>query len=88
MGYVRVYDKNDYLDYKCPKSGEISELIVSKSVRSKGVGSKLMETMEKYFKSIGCEYVLLDVFAYNENAIKFYKKQGFHSRMIRDIKKI
>lgn len=88
MGYVRVYDKYDYLDYKCPKSGEISELIVSKSVRSKGVGSKLMETMEKYFKSIGCEYVLLDVFAYNENAIKFYKKQGFHSRMIRDIKKI
>ena len=44
--------------------------------------------MEKYFKSIGCEYVLLDVFAYNENAIKFYKKQGFHLRMIRDIKKI
>ena len=30
MGYVRSYDRYDYLDYKCPKSGEISELIITK----------------------------------------------------------
>ena len=24
MEYVRNYDEYDYLDYKCPKSGEIS----------------------------------------------------------------
>jgi ribosomal protein S18 acetylase RimI-like enzyme len=33
-----------------------------------------MSEMEKYFKDNGCEYVLVDVFGYNDNAIKFYDK--------------
>ena len=88
MGYVREYDKYDYLDYKCPLSGKISELIVSKEARGNGIGQKLMQKMEEYFKSINCEYIFIDVFAYNENAIKFYEKVGYHSRMLIDIKKI
>ena len=87
MGYVRTYNEYDYLDYKCPRSGEISELIVSKNIRSKGIGQKLMQKMEEYLKSIGCEYIFIDVFAYNENAIKFYEKLGFHTRMLINIKK-
>lgn len=88
MGYVRAYDEYDYLDYKCPRSGEISELIVSKNIRSNGVGQKLMNKMEEYFKSIGCEYIFIDVFAYNDKAINFYRKQGYHTRMLIDVKKI
>ena len=88
MGYVRSYDKYDYLDYKCPKSGEVSELVVSKSARGKGIGKKLMDKMENYFKSIGCEYIFIDVFAYNKNAIEFYNKHGYHTRMLIDVKKI
>lgn len=30
IGAITLYDKFDYLDYKCPKSGTITELIVSK----------------------------------------------------------
>lgn len=88
MGYVRPYDEYDYLDYKCPRSGEISELIVSNKVRSKGIGKLLMNKMEEYFKSIECEYIFIDVFAYNTNAIKFYERQGYHTRGLIDIKKI
>ena len=88
MGYVRSYDKYDYLDYKCPKSGEVSELVVSKSARGKGIGKELMDKMENYFKSIGCEYIFIDVFAYNKNAIEFYNKHGYHTRMLIDVKKI
>lgn len=88
MGYVRTYDEYDYLDYKCPRSGEISELIVSKNIRSNGVGQKLMNKVEEYFKSIGCEYIFIDVFAYNDKAINFYRKQGYHTRMLIDVKKI
>ena len=88
MGCLRRYDKYDYLDYKCPLSGEISELIVSKEARGNGIGQKLMQKMEEYFKSINCEYIFIDVFAYNENAIKFYEKEEYHSRMLIDIKKI
>lgn len=88
MGYVITYDKYDYLDYKCPKSGEVSELIVSKRARNSGIGKSLMNKMEQYFKSINCEYIFIDVFGYNKNAIEFYKKQGYHTRMLRNIKKI
>lgn len=88
MGKIREYDKYDYLDYKCPKQGEITELIVSKKTRSKGVGQQLMKKLEEYFKSLDCEYILVDIFAYNDNALKFYHKQGFHPRMITSIKKI
>lgn len=81
MGCVFPYDEYDYLDYKCPRRGEITELIVSKNGRSKGVGKELMDKMEEYFKSIGCEYVMVDVFAYNHNAESFYNKKGYHARM-------
>jgi ribosomal protein S18 acetylase RimI-like enzyme len=88
MGCIIEYDKYDYLDYKCPKQGEITELIISKKVRSKGIGQQLMKKMEDYFKSINCEYVVIDVFAYNELAINFYRNQGYHTRMLVDIKKL
>lgn len=88
MGCIFPYDEYDYLDYKCPKRGEITELIVSKNVRSKGIGNILINKLEEYFKSVGCEYILVDVFTYNENAIKFYDWHGYHSRMYTNIKKI
>ena len=30
MGCLRSYDEYDYLDYKCPRCGKVTELIVSK----------------------------------------------------------
>ena len=88
MGIIPEYEPYDYLDYKCPKRGVITELIVTSKVRSTGIGHALIEKMEKYFKTVGCEYVLVDVFAYNEKAINFYKKNGYHSRMYTNIKKL
>jgi ribosomal protein S18 acetylase RimI-like enzyme len=88
MGIIKKFDENDYLDYKCPKEGEITELIVTNKIRSNGIGQELMNKMEEYFKSVGCEYILVDVFAYNKKGISFYDKQGYHSRMYTEIKKI
>ena len=88
MGCIFPYGEYDYLDYKCPKRGEITELIVSKKSRSKGVGQKLINKMEEYFKSVGCEYVLVDVFAYNEIGKNFYNKNNYHNRMEIKIKKL
>lgn len=88
MGTIPDYGEFDYLDYKCPKRGIITELVVTSEVRSSGIGKLLMDEMEAYFKDNNCEYVLVDVFAYNDNAIKFYEKRGYHSRMYTNIKKI
>lgn len=88
MGTIPEYDEYDYLDYKCPKRGEITELIVSSKIRSKGIGQLLIEKLEDYFKSVGCEYVIVDVFGYNDNALKFYFKKDYHARMLTCIKKL
>lgn len=88
MGCIPPYDEYDYLDYKCPKRGRITELIVTSKIRSKGIGNMLINKMEDYFKTVGCEYILVDVFAYNNIGINFYNKCGYHSRMYTNIKKI
>lgn len=88
MGVIPKYSNFDYLDYKCPKRGIITELVVKKDIRGKGIGKKLLAKLEKYFKSMDCEYVLIDVFAYNDNAINFYNNNEYHARMITNIKKI
>ena len=88
MGNIIKFDKYDYLDYKCPKEGEITELIVTSKARSKGIGKALMNKLEDYFREEGCKYILVDVFAYNRNGINFYNKQGYHPRMYTNIKRI
>ena len=88
MGTISQYNEYDYLDYKCPKRGRITELIVTSKIRSKGVGQQLINKMEEYFKLMKCEYILVDVFGYNDMALKFYFKQGYHPRMLTTIKKL
>ena len=88
MGTIPSYGEFDYLDYKCPKRGMITELIVTNKERSKGIGQKLIKKMEDYFKSENCEYIIVDVFAYNENGKKFYKSNDYHTRMETMLKKI
>ena len=86
MGIISEYDKYDYLDYKCPKRGIVTELVISKNYRGCGIGNLLLSKIENYFKDNDCKIIKIDVFAYNDNAIKFYEKNGYHSRMICDIK--
>ena len=81
VGLINNEEESTYeSDY--PKRGRITELIVSSNSRSQKIGSKLLIAMEEYLKGVGCKDILLGVFAYNENAYKFYKKHGYHSRMI------
>ena len=88
MGIIPKYDENDYLDYKCPKKGEVTELIIKKEYRNHNIGKILLNKMEEYFRKNNCEYLFIDVFAYNKSGINFYDKNGYHSRMIIDIKKL
>ena len=75
-------DETERYDFKAPKRGRITELIVDKEYRGRQIGKKLLDEMTNYLKSIGCEKILIAVFGYNESAIKFYEKNGYHIRMI------
>lgn len=80
-------DETYECDFKAPKRGRISELIVSKTSRTNGTGSKLLQAMEEHLRAAGCEDVLIGVFGYNDLALEFYNKQGYHTRMVEMTKK-
>ncbi len=86
-GIINNEDESTY-DFKVPKRGRVTELVVSKKCRSNGIGKQLLNKMESYFKEVGCKGILIDVFAYNENAQKFYEKNGYFNRNIEVMKKI
>lgn len=88
MGIIPKYEENDYLDYKRSKKGEVTELIIKKKYRNLNIGKKLLNKMEEYFRENKCKYSFIDVFVYNKSGINFYDKNGYHSRMIIDIKKL
>ena len=87
VGLINNEETSEY-DFKAPKRGRITELIVSKKCREKGYGKELLNAMEKYLINNGCKDVLLGVFGYNEKAIKFYEKNGYHTRLIEMTKKL
>ena len=75
-------DETISYDFKAPKRGRITELVVDKEYRGKGIGKTLLYEMKEHLKVIGCEKILIAVFGYNESAIRFYKENGFHIRML------
>lgn len=80
-------EEMDTYDFRAPKRGRISELVVLNNCRKKGYGKILLNSMEKHLKSVGCEDILIEVFAYNDGAMKFYEKNGYHIRTTEMIKK-
>lgn len=87
IGLINNEETSEY-DFKAPKRGRVSELIVSKNCRTSGTGSKLLKAMEEHLKSAGCEEILIGVFGYNDLALEFYNKQDYHTRMVELTKKI
>ena len=63
------------------KEVHISDLIVLEQYRNKHVGSKLMETVESYYKNKGFENINLTTYGFQ--APEFYKKCGFEIEFIR-----
>lgn len=57
--------------------GEIYNISISASVRSKGVGSMILEHALVRFREAGCGAVWLEVRESNEIAIRFYERNGF-----------
>ena len=88
MGIVEEKDEIDKLTNDCAKTGSIIELIVKNNIRGNGIGKILLEEMEKYFKSIYCKRINIEVFGPNKKGLSFYEKNGYISRDIIVSKKL
>lgn len=87
VGLINNEETKEY-DFQAPKRGRVSELVVTKKIRSKGIGKQLLDKITEYFKEKDCKDILIPVFAYNEDAIRFYEKNKYHTRMIEMTRKI
>lgn len=54
IGLINNEDISTY-DYKAPKLGRVTELIVTKEYRNKKIGKQLLKKIEEYFKEVGCK---------------------------------
>jgi GNAT superfamily N-acetyltransferase len=59
------------------KRAELENICVTEEERSNGVGALLVEALFEWYKRNGASHVMVDAYAPNLKAIKFYKKQGF-----------
>ena len=82
IGAVNELDQIDLITNDCAKTGIVLELIVCKDARGQGIGKKLLNKMEDYFKSINCSRITIEVFGPNRKAYEFYSKNGYMSRDI------
>ncbi|MDD4984063.1 MAG: GNAT family N-acetyltransferase [Candidatus ainarchaeum sp.] len=87
-GIIEKHTKDDLLECIPSKIGRILELFVSGDYRGHDIGKKLMTKMEDYFKEKKCDTLRVEVFVPNQGAHSFYKKLGYHDRMVDMIKPI
>ena len=80
IGVVSETDEIDKLTNDCAKTGDVLELIVNNSIRGNGIGKILLDAVEKYFKSINCQRVNIEVFGPNKRGLNFYLKNNYTVR--------
>ena len=86
---IGIDDKNDeFIVNKIP-TAYISDIVVLKEYRGKGIGKALMKRAEDFTKENRLKYVKLIVFSENQNAIGLYKSldfEDYETTMIKEIK--
>lgn len=66
----------------------VEEVSVHPNFIHQGVGTKLMNEIEKWAEKQGIKDMITLVFDFNKNAIKFYEKNGYKPYSIKMVKKI
>mgnify|MGYP002509279553 CR=1 FL=1 len=60
----------------------IDDLCVDQNRRGQHIGRVLYDHATHFAKEIGCEFLTLNVWCGNDNAMKFYEKAGMTPRSI------
>lgn len=79
IGFITAAEK-EVPSYRQVKVAELENIFVKEEFRSKGIGKKLMEAFVNWAKELKVDKVAVNVFALNEKAIAFYKREGFVSQ--------
>ena len=85
VGYIlaQLFERADNPYTYASRQLLVDQMSVNPEQRSKGYGEALMERVFDLAKSLGCKSVILTVWAFNERAVEFYRRQGFVARDMR-----
>jgi GNAT superfamily N-acetyltransferase len=64
----------------CDKYFQVSNLVVDQNFRSKGIGKKILNYLEKKAKKLGCKKFVLDSNSENKKSHSLYFREGFYIR--------
>jgi GNAT superfamily N-acetyltransferase len=81
LGYIHLEPHRDMLTGET--SGYVSILAVTAEAQGRGVASRLMAAAEDWARQAGFRFLLLDVFASNATARRFYARRGFAEESLR-----
>ncbi len=91
VGFINLNISKINIKFKAENSkyiGNISELFVDESCRSKNTGKMLIERAREYFSEYEIEYMQVHTMVKNTRAVNFYKNAGFTEDYISFIKLI
>jgi len=64
----------------CGRYIQVSNLVVDKDARSKGVGKKILSEIEKIGIKLGCNKMVLDSYTENKRSHSLYFRENFYIR--------
>lgn len=64
------------------------DLIIDKKYRNQGIGKKMLSFLEEKAKEQGLMSIEIPVYAFNEDAGRFYEENGYHKYVERKVKNI
>lgn len=76
---ILIYQVKEVINHENLKDSKvllIKELGVDETFKRQGIGKELIEKAEKIAKKLECKRIELNVWEFNENAIKFYEAIG------------
>jgi ribosomal protein S18 acetylase RimI-like enzyme len=76
VGFTIVRIMRDFY-YQLDNFGYIEQLIVTKSERRNGIGGLLLDNCYVWLKSRGIKSATLKVYGTNDEAFRFYQREGF-----------
>ena len=63
--------------FYCGEFMDVDNVVVEESIRSRGIGLKLMDWVHEKSRQLGCKVVVLDSYVTYVGAHKFYFRQGY-----------
>lgn len=75
-----VNELNTLLEPLC--FGRVGSVSVTESMRGQGIGRQLMRLVHEWVKERGGHEVRLNVWAFNEHALRLYKELGYEVRSV------